>query len=762
MIACILAGGEGTRLRPISCRNPKPMTKLLTHPVLGHMLTHLHACGIDQAAVTLRHMPDRIRDYFGNGEDWGVRLEYFEETQPLGTAGGVANCTFPEGEEILVVSGDAVCDFDFREALAFHRSSAAEATILLSRQNEPLEYGIVECAPDGRVERFVEKPAWNRVSTDTVNTGIYILSPSVVRRIARGKASDFSRDIFPEMLRRGDALYAFAAEGYWCDIGDCGAYLRCVHDALAGRIRIELPRAADGICTLSEIPGDVEICPPVYIGRDVRIGRDARIGPYTVLDDGASVGRGAVIEGSILRGSAGENTSMYQAIAERASRIEAWSSLGAGAVLGEGVHVGEHTEVRPGVRIWPDCDTGSDTVVRFNMNAIGRTHRLRFSADAACEGALGCDLTPEFGASLGSALASVCAGAVGCACDGSPAAEAFLQAVLSGIRVCGERAVVIGAQFASQAAFAARQAGYGLSVFVGRCGTGLWIRLFSGDGMCADESIRRKIENLLASGDYRRAGEEEVGSLVKNDCAAQGYCRACLEYGRLSGKSFRVGEGPAAAQLCNILWLMGARIEEDAAPAFLPSADGLSLEAQDEDGRMLDDAHTLACAFYAAQASLPGKEAVCPDDAPEILAQIAAGFGKQLIRPHASARARDLLAQMPYLHDGVMRAAFLAAFLARENSTLAALAARLPLFDSCREEIPLHCGRAAFMRAARQAGLHGAKGNGGIRFAPSCQREALTVYAESHSMEAARELCTSFCEQAKRLDTDLKRQKIRD
>ena len=259
MIACILAGGEGTRLRPISCRNPKPMTRFVTHPVMGHMLAHLHDCGVSRAAVTLRHMPDLIRDYFGDGEDWGVALEYYEENRPLGTAGGVANCEFPEDEEILVVSGDAVCDFDFRKALEFHRAHNAEATILLSHQKEPLEYGIVECDESGKVRRFVEKPSWNRVSTDTVNTGIYILSSSVLRRIAKGRPSDFSRDIFPEMLRRGDALYACTMPGYWCDIGDCNAYLRCVHDALAGRIALRLPTAKDGIYSLSSIPESTSI-----------------------------------------------------------------------------------------------------------------------------------------------------------------------------------------------------------------------------------------------------------------------------------------------------------------------------------------------------------------------------------------------------------------------------------------------------------------------------------------------------------------------
>ena len=340
MIACILAGGEGTRLRPLSCRRPKPLTPLVTRSVMGHMLAHLSACGIRRACVTLRHMPGLIRDAFGDGQDWGVALSYYEETQALGTAGGAANCDFPEDEEILIVSGDGVCDFDFQKALAFHREKGAFATILVSHAALPLEYGVVLTDGEGRVTDFSEKPAWQNVKSDTVNTGIYILSPEVMRRIAKGRASDFSRDVFPEMLRRHEPLYAFAPEGYWCDIGDCGAYLSCVHDALAGKIGISLPKSADGVCALSEIPEGVQICAPVYIGRGVKLGKDARIGPFTVLGDGASIGRGTVAEGCVIYGSTGENALLSDAIVGFGASVGDGAVLERGTVLGDGARVG--------------------------------------------------------------------------------------------------------------------------------------------------------------------------------------------------------------------------------------------------------------------------------------------------------------------------------------------------------------------------------------------------------------------------------------
>ena len=223
MKAVILAGGEGARLRPLSCGTPKPMTRLFDRPIMEHTLNLLRKNGITDIAVTLCYMPHVFEEYFGDGSRWGVSLRYYYETTPLGTAGGTAACRdFLDGD-FLVISGDAVCDFDFAPLFAFHRQSHAEVTVVLSRQSNPLGYGLVLTGQDGRVSRFIEKPSWDSVFTDTANTGIYILSPAVLQQVPPGKKVDFAHDLFPRLLAEGRAVCAVAADGYWCDVGNSGA-----------------------------------------------------------------------------------------------------------------------------------------------------------------------------------------------------------------------------------------------------------------------------------------------------------------------------------------------------------------------------------------------------------------------------------------------------------------------------------------------------------------------------------------------------------
>ena len=758
MIACILAGGEGTRLRPISCRRPKPLTPLLTRPVLGHTLAHLRACGIERAFVTLRHMSGMIRDFFGDGREWGVEISWHEEEEPLGTAGGAAACGLPEDEEILIVSGDAVCDFDYAAALALHRKRGAKATLLLSRADAPLEYGAVECDAGGRVTAFAEKPAWNDVRTDAVNTGIYILSPGVLRKLPKGRPADFSRDVFPAMLARGEALYGDAPQGYWRDIGDCGAYLACVHDALEGRIGLALPAFPGGVCAFSEIPEDVQICPPVYIGQNVLLGENARIGPCTVLEDGARIGSGSVIEGSVIGGTVGENASVHNAVTGRGSRVGDGAALSEGTVLGDGARVGARTQVLSGVRIWPDCDTGEDAVVRFSVHGQGGRTALRFTPDGILEAEADV-LDAQACASFGGALSAVCFDAAGLSCDGSAAGKALLSAVSGGLRAAGADAALLGASFAAQAAFGTAYAGLRLGAHIEACGAKVRIHVFAGDGLPPDGAVLRKLEHALGSGDYRRAAPQEMGKEKGTDGTRDAYLRACLPFGHLRGRAFGAGPGESGACLQDILLLTGGRARRDALPCFLPSPDGLALEARDENGVLLDDAHTLACAFYAAYADAGQTRAVCPDGAPNALDALARDLGLTLVRPAQSAAARDELAKRPYFRDGVRRAAFLAAYLARTGGTLADLRARIPDFAFCERTLSLRSGRAAFMRAAQAGGIR--TGSAAVRYAPETGAERLRVYAEAASAEAAQELCALVCEQARRLDSDLKRQKAR-
>lgn len=236
MKAVILAGGEGTRLKDIAMGLPKPMMPLLGKPLLEHIVGHLRACGFDELCMTLRYKPESIRAHFGDGSGFGVRIEYREEREPLGTAGSVKNCAdFIDNEPFLVIAGDCACDLALDEAMARHKGGV---TIVLSRDDEPLRYGLVVTGRDGHVAGFLEKPAWERVVTDAVSTGIYVLSPEVLDYVPEGRAFDFAKDLFPRLLEQGVFMQGLPLDGYWCDIGTPRSYYQANLDALDGTYRL--------------------------------------------------------------------------------------------------------------------------------------------------------------------------------------------------------------------------------------------------------------------------------------------------------------------------------------------------------------------------------------------------------------------------------------------------------------------------------------------------------------------------------------------
>ena len=236
MKAVILSGGEGTRLKSISGGLPKPMMPLLGTPLLEHIVALLRENGFDELCITLRFRPEAIREHFGDGARFGVHIEYRTEDKPLGTAGAVKNCEdLLSGGPFLVMSGDCACDFDLRGLMEGHREGV---TIALAAHAEPLPFGLVVTDRAGRVAGFVEKPTWERVVTDRVSTGIYVLSPEILRLIPAGVPYDFAKDLFPRLLKQGVLMTGKSMEGYWCDIGTPRAYYRCNLDALDGLCRL--------------------------------------------------------------------------------------------------------------------------------------------------------------------------------------------------------------------------------------------------------------------------------------------------------------------------------------------------------------------------------------------------------------------------------------------------------------------------------------------------------------------------------------------
>ena len=240
MKAVVMAGGEGTRLRAVTGFLPKPMVPLLGKPMLEHIVELLRKNGFDEICMALKYRAGDIIAHFGDGESFGVRIDYRIEEEALGTAGAVKNCGDFYGEEdFLVISGDCACDMELALIAEEHFSRGAAATVALHRDGCPLRYGLAVTDGQGRIRAFVEKPSWSRVVTDFVNTGIYMLSPEVMRFVPEGRAFDFGKDLFPLLLKEGLPIYGVAPGGYWCDVGTPSSYYKCCWDALAGKLRIE-------------------------------------------------------------------------------------------------------------------------------------------------------------------------------------------------------------------------------------------------------------------------------------------------------------------------------------------------------------------------------------------------------------------------------------------------------------------------------------------------------------------------------------------
>ena len=309
-----MAGGEGTRLRPLTSNQPKPMVPIAGKPCMQHIIELLRRHEIVDIIITVAYLPQVIRGYFGDGDELGVNLQYSVEETPLGTAGSVKNAETLLTEPFIVISGDALCDFDLHELIRVHQEQGAAATLALKSVENPLEFGVVITDEEGRIERFLEKPSWGQVFSDTINTGVYVLEPEVLRAIPPAEPYDFSKQLFPDLLARGKPLFGYAMEGYWQDIGNLDQYRQANEDALDGRVALELPGIrlrenvylGDGVqlLDLSQVEG------PAYIGNFCKIEDGVRIGAYSVLGSNTVVKEGATISRSVL--DAGE---LYSAAA---------------------------------------------------------------------------------------------------------------------------------------------------------------------------------------------------------------------------------------------------------------------------------------------------------------------------------------------------------------------------------------------------------------------------------------------------------------
>src|SRR5204863_5785052 len=333
--------GQGPLSRPQTPNHPHPMVPTAGKPCMDHSLELLREHGLTDVIVTVAFLPQAIRTYFGEGDTLGMRIGYSVEESPLGTAGSVRLAARQLDETFLVISGDALCDLDLTKLIAFHKERGAAVTFGLKSVENPLEFGIVVTDDDGRIERFLEKPSWGQVFSDTINTGIYVLDPEVLTHIPSDRPYDFSKELFPFLLEMGRPLYGHVFDGYWQDIGNLDQFRQANFDALDERVRLNIPgiRLRGNVWLGEGVDVDdlASIEGPAFLGNYCRIAPDASVGAYSVLSASVTLLERAHTERSVIDASThiGRSARVEGAVVGRNCDIRAHAHVQEGAALGD-------------------------------------------------------------------------------------------------------------------------------------------------------------------------------------------------------------------------------------------------------------------------------------------------------------------------------------------------------------------------------------------------------------------------------------------
>jgi mannose-1-phosphate guanylyltransferase/phosphomannomutase len=411
MKAVLMAGGFGTRLRPLTANVPKPMVPLGNKPIMEHTVELLKTHGFDDIVVLLYFLPETIMEHFEDGGRWGVRINYVTPAADLGTAGAVKFAAERLGEPVLVISGDIVTDFDLGAAVAFHRQAKAEATMVLTRVENPLAYGIVITDTAGRITRFLEKPTWGEVFSDTINTGIYLLEPSLFQAIPAGREYDFGKDLFPALLREDRQVAGHVAEGYWRDVGDLVEYRLAHLDLLQRQVHLTPPgRKVEGVdrdVWLDEgarVDFTAHLTGAVIVGRDARVEPNARVA-HSVIGPRCVVGEGAVLDGCVLWEGAevGPRAVLKECVVGRRAVIRAHATVQEGAVISDDCKIGAEAVVRANVKVWPSKEVEDGATLAVSLVWGERWTRSLFGR-YGITGLAGNEISPEFASKVGAAV----------------------------------------------------------------------------------------------------------------------------------------------------------------------------------------------------------------------------------------------------------------------------------------------------------------------------------------------------------------------
>ena len=525
-------------MRPLTSNQPKPMVPIVNKPCMEHIIELLGKHGLTDIVVTVAFLPQSIRGYFGDGSALGVSIEYSVEETPLGTAGSVRNAAEHLDETFIVISGDALTDFNITDIIDFHNSKGSMITIALKSVENPLEFGVVIVDEEKHIKQFLEKPSWGQVFSDYVNTGIYVFEPEIFEYIPENTKYDFSKDLFPKMLERGKPLYGFPCDGYWQDIGNINQYLRANHDALDGKVKVDIPgiRLHENIYIGEKLnlDGLDNIRGPALIGDYSKIDPAAKIQPYSifgnnvivkdnaetdhcVIDSNTYIGSGAKVSGSII----GKNCDIKPA-----------ATIHANAAIGDECSIGDHSMIASNVKIYPFKVIEAGAHVFSSIIWEWRALSTLFGRDGV-SGLVNVDITAELALKLGMAYGTALdkGAQVTCSRDEHPASRMIKRAIIAGLSSTGVNVRDLRVTPAAVNRFGLKSgnASGGIHVRVSAWHPEvIQILFFEPPGSPISESTEREIEKYYNRHNYRRAFYTELGRIIYPARSTEEYIQGLL------------------------------------------------------------------------------------------------------------------------------------------------------------------------------------------------------------------------------------------
>lgn len=698
MKAVVMAGGEGTRLRPLTANRPKPLVPVLNKPIAQHIIEHLKRAGITDIVVTLYYLAEEIQNYFGDGSDLGVNILYSIEDTPLGTAGSVRKAAnFLKDDTFIIVSGDALTDIDLSKALAYHREKNAEATLVLQRVENPLEFGVVITDDDGNIRRFLEKPSWGEVFSDTVNTGMYIIEPSVLDLMEENRNYDWSQDIFPRMLAESKPLFGYIMEEYWTDVGSLQQYRQAQYEVLRGKTTLPIPgslwRGSKNVWVGAgtEIDESAKIYGPVVIGENCRIKRGVTIESDTVIGDNAIIEEEVCLEKAILWDSAyvGKNANLNGCTVCHHCTVKDGVTIQEGAVVGDRCHIEQGATIRTLVKLWPDKVIEADSTVTSSLIWGSKYHSSLFRG-LGVSGIANIELTPDFATKLGASYGAFLkkGATVVTARDGHPASRMLKRALLSGL--CSVGCHILDVQALplpiARSAVRAENCAGGVNIRVDpNHPRHALIEFFDKQGIYLTANAERKIETIFFREDYGRTDMDEVGEIDFAPRAVEQYAQrffSNLHAGDVERRRFRVVVDYAFGRIASVFPDLLGRLNcdiialnaySDTARAPKSSAerqvllhnlsqvvttlkadlgvvlhsDGERLDLVDERGDVLSGARLLATLASLVAQTRPGARVAVPVTAPSIIEAVMRRTDGSVARTKTDGRHLMTLSSLP-------------------------------------------------------------------------------------------------------------------